>query len=533
MQICIGNENSRTHVLKSSLVLFSENYKMESSTTGDVILTKCENFLKPFVDEDSHPIFGNLLKNIFYPPKSLPVPQKSVIEVVRTPSEIKGFSTKDKYYLDTTLQSFVEAGHVKGVNFPIPEGILPMGFSGSLEDYKPKTRKADEEMYNKHKDLRRDFPRGISVLRLKSETQESAHVVIFALKKFPGYNFGDEDDITEFELPPSEYFLQLPDQATNIVSAEKVNGEAAHFSGRFIGDEFYLIGGSKNVHMIFQNKEHIQKYEGDRYNIARHIALVILEHWNSLDQQRKECLASFLHLTRVTFVGEVKMHDHQHIVYFEGLNKHELVFFSMTPPPSEIGKYIASFTALPTKYALEILQQFNFNVIEYSSIKPEKIEGHNQSARKLINGEGVVLYYEDDKENTIGLLKLKSMWYIHLRALRQQASYRFKISEKNKLARKAPIEEAKRRAKKRLDEIQVWLRTPEVELEAWKRMSEEWFNWLEVNMKPDNSDGYEARELRDNFSTIWKPFIVDHCSIKPEFQSDLKLLRLLETYSKT
>lgn len=58
-------------------------------------------------------------------------------------------------------------------------------------------------------------------------------VVLYANKKFTG-GVGDEDD----RQPESsdlwkEYFLQDPDTADQVICMTKLNGEAAHFSGRY------------------------------------------------------------------------------------------------------------------------------------------------------------------------------------------------------------------------------------------------------------------------------------------------------------
>lgn len=37
---------------------------------------------------------------------------------------------------------------------------------------------------------------------------------------------------------------------------------------RYINGEFYIVTGSKNVHMLIRNKDDIKKYEGDRYRVA-------------------------------------------------------------------------------------------------------------------------------------------------------------------------------------------------------------------------------------------------------------------------
>ena len=60
------------------------------------------------------------------------------------------------------------------------------------------------------------------------------------------------------------YCLNNTDEADKVVVMDKLNGEAAHLSGRFIDGKFYIITGSKNVHMIIGCESDIGKYEGDR-----------------------------------------------------------------------------------------------------------------------------------------------------------------------------------------------------------------------------------------------------------------------------
>ncbi|CAL4226355.1 unnamed protein product, partial [Meganyctiphanes norvegica] len=62
-----------------------------------------------------------------------------------------------------------------------------------------------------------------------------------------------------------DYCLQDPENAEKIVCTNKLNGEAAHFSGRYIEGQFYIITGSKFVHMLIRNEEDIKLYDGNRY----------------------------------------------------------------------------------------------------------------------------------------------------------------------------------------------------------------------------------------------------------------------------
>ena len=46
------------------------------------------------------------------------------------------------------------------------------------------------------------------------------------------------------------FHVLISDFATEVICTEKANGEAAHISARYIGNKFYLIVGSKNVHLM-------------------------------------------------------------------------------------------------------------------------------------------------------------------------------------------------------------------------------------------------------------------------------------------
>lgn len=75
------------------------------------------------------------------------------------------------------------------------------------------------------------IPRGFSIL--ETQNGELLDVVIYANKKFTG-SAGDEDDIHQPNKIEAwkEYFIKDYDSATKLISAEKINGEAAHFSAR-------------------------------------------------------------------------------------------------------------------------------------------------------------------------------------------------------------------------------------------------------------------------------------------------------------
>ena len=99
--------------------------------------------------------------------------------------------------------------------------------------------------------------------------------------------------------------------------------------------------------------------------------------------------------------------------------------------------------------------------IHLTSILPEQV-------RRGIHGyreEGEVLYYLNENEETIGLVKIKTMWYIMLRALRQKVVHGFHMSRRQK---QQTHEECISSCHKRFAEMQDWLLFSSSYLEGWK-----------------------------------------------------------------
>jgi hypothetical protein len=107
---------------------------------------------------------------------------------------------------------------VKVTPWPVPGGILPPGYTGTLHDVKVgsegKYSGPDDKIYNSSPEIREAVARGNTVLELDHEpTQQTHHdMVVFALKKFTG-GMGDEDEEQpEDDLVWQRYFLGPLDQ---------------------------------------------------------------------------------------------------------------------------------------------------------------------------------------------------------------------------------------------------------------------------------------------------------------------------------
>ena len=122
----------------------------------------------------------------------------------------------------------------------IPDGILPGECSGFLNDYKVVSKGSDDEMYKNNDDLLKFMPRGLTVMELtKSFSDYRKDIVISANRKFFECDVGPNG--IDFSTNQYTNFSLNSSQVSKIISTEKLNGEAAHFSGRFIDGQFYLI----------------------------------------------------------------------------------------------------------------------------------------------------------------------------------------------------------------------------------------------------------------------------------------------------
>lgn len=81
--------------------------------------------------------------------------------------------------------------------------------------------------------------------------------------------------------------------------------------------------------------------------------------------------------------------------------------------------------------------------------------------RRFKQTEGLVLYYLI-KDKTIGLTKVKTIWYIIVRAIRE------KIKCSVSYKKKKPLSDRINDIKTRLDEIQKWLGFCNKCLDKWK-----------------------------------------------------------------
>ncbi len=169
----------------------------------------------------------------------------------------------------------------------------------------------DDALYNKSRDLREKVARGNTVLFLNdldAPGNTSYDNVVFALRKFTG-GMGDEDeDQPDSNKTWMNYFLRPAESARSVVCTRKANGEAAHFSARWIRDRFVLFAGSKNVHLALRNREDAQKYRDSRFLVARNVAESVVDELAKMEPAKASLMLSFMHHTQVRSMKFYQQH---------------------------------------------------------------------------------------------------------------------------------------------------------------------------------------------------------------------------------
>ena len=425
--------------------------------------------------------------------------------------------------------------YIKENKIQIPKGILPDDKIGFLTDInvqmsnqqrkmemrrdknvKSFTLLSDDYIYKYNQEIQENIPRGLTmceIMNANDNTIDFQDICIYGNKKFTGFSNQDEDVNINSDgnvIDEIPYFIQDPElnKEKIIVFMMKINGEALHFSGRYIYDKFYLFVGSKKNHIMISKEKDIDLYTDERYTNAKKFAKIFMTALKSLPQTNLKYLYNLLHYTKVTAVCEILQPSYQHVVYIPEYDGDHIVFLCFAPFYNGEKNNNNSLTAFPPQISGNIMHLLGITcassrIHRFSKETNEKEEPEFKESRKMINCEGFVLYYLNEKNETIGLVKLKTIWYICLRALREKMVWY--LSEMKKPNKKND-EDFLKSINKRYDEIQKWLTLKIHEIEAWKYLAKQFMKFLK---KYQDKEGrfIQPFELRSKFPIFWLRFI--------------------------
>ncbi|XP_067933091.1 uncharacterized protein [Watersipora subatra] len=400
---------------------------------------------------------------------------------------------------------------LKVIEQKVPDGILPDGVSGMLADVKVFSRGPDDAVYDADQELREKVARGNTFLQLDDKPWQC---IIYALKKFTG-GMGDDDDRSSGgdDVIWKRYFTKSLDETSYVITLRKANGEAAHMSCIKIHGVHYICMGSKNVHLLVRKMSDIDKYSGERYQIAKEIAHSIFSFFKAIGQEKVVRLLNFLSETRLTVVMEILNPDHQHVEDLSYLgDKSALKFIAWTSTDVSAKSELC---VLPPDIACDLAADLGFDPVGYMVMTTSEAESYMLEIRKQHGFEGDVFYYMDCDHNVIGLLKKKTAWYIMCRAIREKV--------RNSLRRKQGFDEATTRERicQRIGEIQKWLDLSDSSTDQWKNLGKAYLKFVAEELRQGK---ITFGDVANKFPVTWTRFLkekdlVDNIAYDDDVQS--------------
>lgn len=388
---------------------------------------------------------------------------------------------------------------LKVISTVVPEGILPPGYSCTLYDVRIQSSGLGEFIYNKNEWIRENITRGLNFMQLKEKDGgEKFDFAIYANKKFMG-GVGDEEGnfLPENKDMWKNFFVDSVTKANAVIIMKKLDGCAGHFAIRKIGGEYFIIAGSKNVHMLIRSSDDIKKYEKFEFRIAKKVAEGVLNAFDDMDKSKLLLLKHHLTITKETVVCELLDPEiKQHLIDSSHLKKATIFGLMITSPPGK--EKVKSLTSIPPQIFLKYLDFLGISTPEHFSISTKRVENSITKIRRETDYEGCVLYYLI-KDRTIGLLKVKTIWYIIMRGLQEKDI--FCTSEDGIL--KKPLPDMIEASKDLIENFHELLKFSEDYSNAWKKSVEAFINWLNEKMKIKK---IPVVNIRENFRATWKEF---------------------------
>jgi len=186
-----------------------------------------------------------------------------------------------------------------------------------------------------------------------------------------------------------------------VLKTSKENGESAHFSPFLIDGKFYYFIGSKQVHMIVSKPEHIVLYESEqRYGVASIVANTFFVHLKSLLQEKMNTFISYMWENKLSATFEILQPKYQHIEFFDFVET-KLRFITFTSNEYSDG------ICLNPLIGIEKAKEVGFETIQFEQHTLQELEIINDKIRSEYGKEGAVLYFIDNSNQVIGLLKKK------------------------------------------------------------------------------------------------------------------------------
>jgi len=402
------------------------------------------------------------------------------------------------------ILSWVEANPLlKSIARAVPNGILPLKYSGTLYDIRVQAprHQSDDSVYEENPQIRALIPRGLCIFKLINPSGETTYYrAVTGMKKFTGGLFDEDDsDVTNDQMWKN-FFIKPIEETVIVLKTSKENGESAHFSPFLIDGQFYYFLGSKQVHMLVSKPEHVALYDSEqRYGVAKIVANAFFVHLKSLLQEKMNLFINYMWENKLSATFEMLQPQYQHVEFFD-FPEIKLRFITFT------SNEYADGICLNPVIGVEKAKEVGFETIQFEQHTLQELEIVSDNIRSEYGKEGAVLYFIDKSNQVIGLLKKKTRWYILCRAVREK----MKMMAKNLSQNPENINDIKEKQFKkttvRLSEIQKWLGLSDDIIKLWTQLATSFMEWLAPKIVKNQITSETVDSL---FPVLWRDFLIE------------------------
>jgi len=267
---------------------------------------------------------------------------------------------------------------------------------------------SDDGIYTVSAVMRRCMPRGMSRF-IFPEAKTS--VIVRGFRKFTGLTAEDEDEESG-ATNMYENFYYAPDApAAKFTVTTKSNGENGKFSIRRINDQILFFAGSKNTCLVWSEGQDIEKLhppEADASVPGPLIASMMQKFWRGWDEERRSKFVDKVSPNAWTLMLEINCASHEHIF----------------PIKDDFVEFVAVLdregVPLPQKEAFAFFDEYGLPRVHCEEgLEIDQLASRLTVERAATDREGAVLYLETAAGATVGLLKVKSNFYVRARRTRQ------------------------------------------------------------------------------------------------------------------
>ena len=390
--------------------------------------------------------------------------------------------------------------------------LIDIGVKRFFKVPKARVVLGEDQIYAESEEIRRRIARGNSFIRVQFNDGTCRFLqVLRGLCKFTGNESFDEDvDLEEdkedepqdekkdFRAVWRRFFLDSLSTATCFYRTEKANGEAGHLGFVELGKGIHVfVVGSKNCHMILpsdldQFEQSLIAYQDlGEMHFAEKIARMLLKTvLKDLDSDKLNHLCGLLKKECLTLNFECMFPDSQHIVDYKIDESHPgqcklICFTSWKPENSRFGLCYDFVQGLDLAHSL--------GIESVSVLKHEMIDLDETlfDIRQEKQSEGSVIYFLSESR-CIGMWKVKSFWYIFIRAIREKI-LRWNVD----------------RIAQRCKEIQSWLKLSDKQVSEWSKQGLLFACYVKQTIRESK---LSFEELESNYATCWSRFIASDFS---------------------